>query len=66
MSRCLNDCEFYAHSSIDYPRNIYEMNNETLVFQQNDLFITAFPVMEEIRREGKLCDVVLKVHFLIV
>lgn len=49
--KCINDC----------PRNLYEMNNESLVFQQNDLFPLAFPCMEEIRRQGKLCDVVLKV-----
>jgi kelch-like protein 18 len=40
------------------------MNNESMVFQQNDLFPLAFPCMEEIRRQGRLCDVVLKVrHF---
>ncbi|XP_025831842.1 kelch-like protein 18, partial [Agrilus planipennis] len=43
------------------PRNLYEMSNESMVFQQNDLFPSAFPAMEEIRRQGKLCDVVLKV-----
>ncbi|KAJ8959731.1 hypothetical protein NQ314_006155 [Rhamnusium bicolor] len=42
------------------------MSNENLVFQQNDLFPSAFPLMADIRRQGKLCDVVLKVdgqHF---
>ncbi|RZC34144.1 kelch-like protein 18 [Asbolus verrucosus] len=43
------------------PRNVYEMNNESMVFQQNDLFPLAFPCMEEIRRQGRLCDVVLKI-----
>lgn len=42
--------------------NIYKMNNDTMVFQQNDLFPAAFPCMEDIRRQGKLCDVVLKVR----
>lgn len=52
--------------------NLLLQNNFTLyttpckemskVYQQNDLFISAFPCMEEIRRQGKLCDVVLKVH----
>lgn len=42
-------------------RNVLEMNNENLVFQQNDLFPSAFPIMADIRRQGKLCDVVLKV-----
>jgi kelch-like protein 18 len=37
------------------------MNNESMVFQQNDLFPLAFPCMEEIRRQGRLCDVVLKI-----
>lgn len=32
------------------------------VYQQSDLFTAAFPCMEEIRRQGKLCDVVLKVN----
>ncbi|KAK9752514.1 BTB/POZ domain [Popillia japonica] len=40
---------------------MYEISNESLVFQQNDLFPSAFPMMEEIRRQGKLCDVVLKI-----
>lgn len=43
-------------------RNVLEMNNENLVFQQNDLFPSAFPIMADIRRQGKLCDVVLKVN----
>lgn len=33
---------------------------ECVIFQQLDLFSTGFPVMEEIRRNGKLCDVTLK------
>ena len=31
------------------------------IFTQGDLFERGFPVMEEIRRKGKLCDVTLKV-----
>ncbi|GJQ72025.1 hypothetical protein Trydic_g3127 [Trypoxylus dichotomus] len=45
----------------DCQGNMYEISNESLVFQQNDLFPSAFPMMEEIRRQGKLCDVVLKI-----
>lgn len=45
-------------------RNVLEMNNENLVFQQNDLFPSAFPIMADVRRQGKLCDVVLKVSLL--
>lgn len=48
-------------STPDSTRNVLEMSNENLVFQQNDLFPSAFPIMADIRRQGKLCDVVLKV-----
>lgn len=34
---------------------------DCVVFQQLDLFSQGFPVMEEIRRQGKLCDVTIKV-----
>jgi hypothetical protein len=34
---------------------------ESVTFQQSDLFSMGFPIMEEIRRQGKLCDVTLKV-----
>jgi kelch-like protein 18 len=37
------------------------MADEIEVFQKNDLPNLAFPVFEEIRRQGKLCDVTLKV-----
>lgn len=50
-------------SSGESTRNVLEMNNENLVFQQNDLFPSAFPIMADIRRQGKLCDVVLKVSY---
>lgn len=33
-----------------------------VIFQQNDLHIESFPLMKEIRRQGKLCDVTLKVR----
>ena len=48
---------------MDTIEHFYELNNENVVYQQDDLFPSAFPVMEEIRRQGKLCDVVLKVLF---
>lgn len=39
-----------------------EVNNEeSIIFEQSDLFSVGFPIMEEIRRQGKLCDVTLKV-----
>lgn len=34
-----------------------------VIFQDNDLPIECFPLMKEIRRQGKLCDVTLKVGF---
>lgn len=37
-------------------------SEECVIFQQLDLFSQGFPVMEEIRRQGKLCDVTLKVR----
>lgn len=45
----------------EYAKFFYDMNNDSKVFEQYDLFPKAFPSMEEIRRQGKLCDVVLKV-----
>jgi hypothetical protein len=39
-----------------------EVNNEeSIIFEQSDLFSIGFPIMEEIRRQGKLCDVTLVV-----
>lgn len=40
-------------------------NEESIMFQQSDLFSLGFLIMEEIRRQGKLCDVTLKVRFVI-
>ncbi|BES98887.1 BACK [Nesidiocoris tenuis] len=36
-------------------------SEECVVFQQLDMFTQGFSIMEEIRRQGKLCDVTLKV-----
>lgn len=35
-----------------------------VLFKQDDLFVESFPLMKEIRRQGKLCDVTLKVSLL--
>lgn len=35
--------------------------DDSVTFVQNDLAETLFPVFEEIKRMGKLCDVTLKV-----
>lgn len=37
-----------------------DTTNECTVFVQDGI-ASAFPLMEEIRRQGKLCDVVLKI-----
>jgi hypothetical protein len=37
-------------------------NEESIIFEQSDLFSVGFPIMEEIRRQGKLCDVTLEVR----
>ncbi|XP_002734469.1 kelch-like protein 18 [Saccoglossus kowalevskii] len=38
-----------------------KMLDDIVVFQKNDLPSQGYPVMESIRRQGKLCDVTLKV-----
>lgn len=38
-------------------------SDKFVIFQQDDLHIESFPLMKEIRRQGKLCDVTLKVSF---
>lgn len=36
-------------------------SDKFVIFQQDDLHSESFPLMKEIRRQGKLCDVTLKV-----
>lgn len=36
-------------------------DDKYVIFKQDDLFAESFPLMKEIRRQGKLCDVTLKV-----
>lgn len=36
-------------------------DDDSVVFRQTDLSSSAFPIMEDVRRQGKLCDVSLKV-----
>lgn len=38
-----------------------EDSQEFVMYKQEDLFGHSFPIMKEIRRMGKLCDVTLKV-----
>lgn len=37
-----------------------------VIFKQDDLFSESFPIMKEVRRQGKLCDVTLKVHLIFI
>ncbi|XP_011297003.1 kelch-like protein 18 isoform X2 [Fopius arisanus] len=37
-------------------------DNKQIVFQEPELFSQGFPIFEEIRRQGKLCDVTLKIE----
>lgn len=37
-------------------------DDKYVIFKQDDLFAESFPLMKEIRRQGKLCDVTLKVE----
>ncbi|XP_071455717.1 kelch-like protein 18 [Hetaerina americana] len=37
------------------------MDGPSVVFTQTSHFAASFPIMEEIRRQGKLCDITLKV-----
>lgn len=39
----------------------FEDDKQT-VFYQSDLFAQGFPIFEELRNQGKLCDVILKVN----
>ena len=37
------------------------MSDDVVVFNKADLPLMAYPLFEDIRRRGKLCDVTLKV-----
>lgn len=38
-----------------------EDDQKFVIYKHEDLFSESFPLMKEIRRMGKLCDVTLKV-----
>jgi len=40
------------------------MSDDVVVFNKADLPLMAYPLFEDIRRRGKLCDVTLKVTVL--
>lgn len=60
--------DYYETEAKQIPyKNI--INGETedgLVFQQLDIFSQGFHIMEEFRKEEKLCDVVLKVNLYVI
>lgn len=41
-------------------------DDKYVIFKQDDLHLDSFPIMKEIRRQGKLCDVTLKVIDILV
>lgn len=41
-------------------------DDKYVIFKQDDLHMDSFPIMKEIRRQGKLCDVTLKVIYISV
>lgn len=41
--------------------SIETADNDYHIFTQKELFVEALPIMKEIRRQGKLCDVKLNV-----
>ena len=47
---------------IPYKSIINSETEDTLIFQQLDIFSQGFHIMEEFRKEEKLCDVILKVN----
>ncbi|KAG1714379.1 Kelch-like protein 18 [Nymphon striatum] len=47
--------------SCDTLRETKMASDDSTVFKQYNLHQNSFPIMEEIRRQGKLCDVTLKV-----
>lgn len=46
---------------MDYENSDGIDDDKYVIFKQNDLHLESFPLMKEIRRQGKLCDVTLKV-----
>lgn len=55
--------DYYENDAkqIPYKSSIQSESEDCAVFQQLDIFSRGFHIMEEIRRQGILCDVVLKV-----
>lgn len=45
----------------DYKNMVAVEFNDCVIFQETESYSSGFRHMEEIRRQGKLCDVILKV-----
>ena len=59
------DCpvDLFSKLSISTKNKPCERDAEdTVIFKQHDLPSSAFPMISDIRRQGKLCDVTLKVR----
>lgn len=55
------------HDTTFFPAlKMEQEHDEGVIFQQADFFSTAFPMMDEIRRQGKFCDVILKVDYSLI
>ena len=54
------------HSDAKFDFEILDIvdTDDYTIYNQDDLPLECFQVMEEIRRKGKLCDVTLKVSYL--
>lgn len=55
--------DYYENDAkqIPYQSSIKNETDNCAVFQQLDMFSRGFHIMEEIRKQGTLCDVTLKV-----
>lgn len=69
LSDPLDDDSFSAdyyeidNKQIPYKSVINAETEDYLAFQQLDMFSQGFHIMEEFRRDEKLCDVILKVNY---
>lgn len=57
-------CPIASGEKMDFLMDSKENSIDTdsyVIFKQDDLPTESFPLMKEIRRQGKLCDVTLKV-----
>lgn len=64
----MNECTSNPDSKYDGNFELMEEeiveSEDYAIYDQQDLPLNGFQIMEDIRRRGKLCDVTLKVDFL--